>query len=145
MKPVSKNIKPSLAKSRKNSSLANTKKTILSKALKEEFIHFITHCPANRFSRNLRSMLLEFLLASGGEAPYLKDLVIDLESLFCLLDAVEMQLTTETQGRYEGLPSRQAGAKDFMRSPDSKLVGEAYALSRTQHQPRRGDLRSCGC
>jgi hypothetical protein len=34
-------------------------------------------------------MLLEFLLASGGEAPYLKDLVIDLEGLFYLLDAAE--------------------------------------------------------
>jgi hypothetical protein len=98
MKPVSKKIKPSLARSRKNSSPANTKEPVLSEALQEEFIHFVTHCPVKRFSRNLRSMLLEFLLASGGEAPYLKDLVIDLESLFSLLDAVEMQLTAGAQG-----------------------------------------------
>jgi hypothetical protein len=99
MKPVSKKIKPSLARSRKNAAPAITKEPVLSEALQQEFLHFVTHCPVKRFSRNLRSMLLEFLLASGGEAPYLKDLVIDLESLFCLLNAVEMQLAIETQGR----------------------------------------------
>jgi hypothetical protein len=99
MKPVSKKINPSLARTRKNASPVNTNEPVLNEALQEEFIHFVTHCPVKRFSRNLRSMLLEFLLASGGEAPYLKDLAIDLESLFCLLDAVEMQLTIETQER----------------------------------------------
>lgn len=65
------------------------KESIVSPALQEKFFEFLSHCPANRLSRNLRTMLLEFLMSSGTEAPYIKDLLIDLESLFALLDAME--------------------------------------------------------
>lgn len=96
MRTVSKKkINPSLRKGKKKPFSANTKEPVLSKDLQEEFIHFLTHCPVKRFNRNLRNMLLEFLLVSGGEAPYLKDLVIDLESLFYLLDAAEEEWGSE--------------------------------------------------
>lgn len=58
-------------------------------ALQEKLLEFITRCPASRFSRNLRTMLLEFMMSSGTEAPYIKDLLLDLESLFDLLDKIE--------------------------------------------------------
>lgn len=51
---------------------------------------FIEYHPPNRFSRNLRKMLLEFLLTQGGdEGVYFKDLLYDLEGLFELLDVIE--------------------------------------------------------
>lgn len=62
---------------------------VIQDALQEKFLEFITHCPACRFNRNLRAMLLEFLMSSGTEAPYIKDLLLDLESLFDLLDKIE--------------------------------------------------------
>lgn len=57
--------------------------------VEEKFRVFLEQCPPRRFSRNLRTMLLEFLMTSGTEAPYIKDLLLDLESLFALLDAME--------------------------------------------------------
>lgn len=62
---------------------------VLTAALQEKLLEFITHCPARRLSRNLRTMLLEFMMSSGTEAPYIKDLLLDLESLFDLLDKIE--------------------------------------------------------
>lgn len=62
----------------------------LSPTLQEEFLRFIEYHPASRFSKNLRSMLLEFLQFDGAiEAGYLKDLLYDLEGLFALLDIIE--------------------------------------------------------
>lgn len=57
-------------------------------ALQENLLEFMTRCPASRFSRNLRTMLLEFMMSSGTEAPYIK-VLLDLESLFDLLDKIE--------------------------------------------------------
>ncbi len=62
----------------------------ISQELLEQFERFYEYHPARRFSRNLRSMLLEFLMYDGSaEAEYLRDLVIDLDGLFTLLDAME--------------------------------------------------------
>lgn len=62
----------------------------LSKEQIEEFKRFIEYHPAERFSKNLRKMLIEFLMYDGAlEAVYLKDLLWDLEGLFMLLDILE--------------------------------------------------------
>ena len=62
----------------------------ISHELLEQFERFYEYHPAKRLSRNLRSLLLEFLMYDGStEAEYLRDLVIDLDGLFALLDAME--------------------------------------------------------
>ena len=62
----------------------------ISHDLLEQFERFYEYHPAKRLSRNLRSLLLEFLMYDGSaEAEYLRDLVIDLDGLFSLLDAME--------------------------------------------------------
>lgn len=64
----------------------------LSEDLIKEFERFVEYHPARRLSRNLRSLVLEFLMYDGSaEAEYLRDLVIDLDGLFGLLDAIEDQ------------------------------------------------------
>lgn len=72
---------------------------IVPPALHEKFAEFLWHCPGRRLSRNLRTMLLEFMMSSGTEAPYIKDLLLDLESLFELLDAIEDTNTPYGEGR----------------------------------------------
>jgi hypothetical protein len=65
-------------------------RAMISQKLLEQFERFYEYHPARRFSRNLRSMLLEFLMYDGSaEADYLRDLMIDLDGLFSLLDAME--------------------------------------------------------
>jgi hypothetical protein len=65
-------------------------RAMISYKLLEQFERFYEYHPARRLSRNLRSMLLEFLMYDGSaEAEYLRDLVIDLDGLFTLLDAME--------------------------------------------------------
>ena len=65
-------------------------KKLINKKLKNEFKRFIVHTPAQRLSRNLRTMLLEFLEWDSMEgAEYRQDLFADLQNLFQLLDAVE--------------------------------------------------------
>ena len=64
----------------------------ISHELLEQFERFYEYHPAQRLSRNLRSLLLEFLMYDGStEAEYLRDLVIDLDGLFTLLDAMEVE------------------------------------------------------
>lgn len=59
-------------------------------ALIEEFNQFIEYHSAKQFSRNLRRMLLEFLIHDQSiESVYLKDLLRDFEGLFSLLDTIE--------------------------------------------------------
>jgi|GEM_PF-1339611 len=68
----------------------NAPRAIVSHELLEQFERFYEYHPARRLSRNLRSLLLEFLMYDGSaEAEYLRDLVIDLDGLFALLDAME--------------------------------------------------------
>jgi hypothetical protein len=65
-------------------------RAMVSHELLEQFERFYEYHPARRLSRNLRSLLLEFLMYDGSaEAEYLRDLVIDLDGLFSLLDAME--------------------------------------------------------
>lgn len=65
-------------------------RAVISQSLLEQFERFYEYHPARRLSRNLRSMLLEFLMYDGStEAEYLRDLMIDLDGLFSLLDVME--------------------------------------------------------
>ena len=69
---------------------ASVPRATVSHELLEQFERFYEYHPAKRLSRNLRSLLLEFLMYDGStEAEYLRDLVIDLDGLFTLLDAME--------------------------------------------------------
>ena len=62
----------------------------LSPAIVEELIHFIEYHPAKRINQNLRKLLLEFLQYDGAiEAPYLNDLLYDLEGFYKLLDVIQ--------------------------------------------------------
>lgn len=56
-----------------------------------ELQQFMRNHSAKRFSKNLRKMLIEFLISDGAtEAIYLQELLWDMESLFALLDAIEI-------------------------------------------------------
>lgn len=58
--------------------------------IEREFLRFIDFHQAKRLNKNLRRMLLEFLMHDGAfEAVYLKELMYDLNGLFILLDAIE--------------------------------------------------------
>lgn len=71
-------------------SQANVPNDPLSNIPVEEFARFYEYHPAKRLSRNLRSLLLEFMMYDGSlEAEYLRELAIDLDGLFTLLDAME--------------------------------------------------------
>ena len=70
--------------------VADAPRATISHELLEQFERFYEYHPAARLSRNLRSLLLEFLMYDGStEAEYLRDLVIDLDGLFTLLDAMQ--------------------------------------------------------
>ena len=69
---------------------------LLSTTLQEEFLRFIEYHPPYRFNRNLRKMLLEYLMHEGSlEEFYIKDLLYDLQGLFDLLDMIEMERAHE--------------------------------------------------
>lgn len=53
---------------------------------------FLTNHPVKRFSPNLRSMTLQFIMSGGAEATYLKDLLLDLDGLFDLLTIAEAEI-----------------------------------------------------
>lgn len=62
----------------------------VSPRLQEAFVRFLEYHPAKRFSVNLRSWLLEFLMYDGSaEAEYLYHLLVNLDGLFDLLEVVQ--------------------------------------------------------
>ena len=64
----------------------------VSKVVQAEFLRFIEYHPAGRVNRNLRRMLLEFMMTDAAcESFYLKDLLYDLDGLFDLLDVLERE------------------------------------------------------
>lgn len=84
--------KRSTSKKNNRTSKQNSKPVhpALSNELIEEFKQFMEYHPAVRLNRNLRKMLIEFLMYDGAtEAIYIRDLLWDLEGLFLLLDAIE--------------------------------------------------------
>lgn len=77
-------------------SLQKKEDPALSDPLKEELLRFIEYHSAKRFSKNLRSMLLEFLMDDSAiESNYLKDLLYDLEGLFDLLEVIQSEFSNE--------------------------------------------------
>lgn len=65
---------------------------LVSIALQDEVLRFVEYHPAYRFNRNLRKMLLDYLMhESSLEDLYIKDLLYDLQGLFELLDVIEME------------------------------------------------------
>lgn len=72
--------------------IRKSEEPMLSGRLATEFIQFMEYHPAKDLRRNLRKMLLEFLMhESSLESVYLKDLLYDLDGLFDLIDAIEFQ------------------------------------------------------
>ena len=65
---------------------------LISTALQEELVRFVEYHPPRRLNRNLRKMLLQYLLHEGSlEEFYLQDLLYDLQGLFELIDALETE------------------------------------------------------
>ncbi|MDV3307550.1 MAG: hypothetical protein LOY03_01875 [Cyclobacteriaceae bacterium] len=59
-------------------------------AVEQEVLRFMDFHSPDRFQKNLRRMLLDFLMYQGSlEAVYLRELVEDLDGLFELLDVME--------------------------------------------------------
>ena len=68
-----------------------THQSIVRADIAEELMRFVEYHPAARLKKNIRKMLLEFLMSDGAvENLYLKDLLYDMEGLFELLDVIEV-------------------------------------------------------
>lgn len=75
---------------------------LLSSGLQEEFLRFIEYHPPRRLNRNLRKMLLEHLMHEGSlEDLYLQDLLYDLQGLFELFDAIEIEEQADKHHGYQ--------------------------------------------
>lgn len=69
---------------------------VLSDRLVTEFVQFMEYHPARHFRRNLRKMLMEFLMHERAiESGYLKDLLFDIDGFFDLLDVIESEFAAE--------------------------------------------------
>lgn len=67
----------------------------LSERLVAEFADFVEYHSAKQFSKNLRKMLIEYLMHERSvESVYLQDLLYDIDGLFDLLDTIEAEDTT---------------------------------------------------
>ncbi|MDQ2655882.1 MAG: hypothetical protein M3Y60_00565 [Bacteroidota bacterium] len=76
--------------SQKNAPVSNP---VLPDPIATEFARFIEYHPAKDFRRNLRKMLMEFLMRDRAmESVYLKDLLYDIDGLFDLLDVIEANI-----------------------------------------------------
>lgn len=85
-------------------SKANKKNRLtLSESLQEAFLDFIENHPAKRFSRNLHRMVIAHMIQETySSSPYMKDVLLDLEGLFNLLEAIEEEgLGIENQRKSE--------------------------------------------
>jgi hypothetical protein len=70
-------------------------------SLQEEVVRFMEYHPVGRLNRNLRKMLLEYLMhESALENFYLRDLLYDLEGLFELLDSMEVEINGRGTRKY---------------------------------------------
>lgn len=67
--------------------------------LQEALDSFVENHPINRLTRNLRTMLLEYLQHEGAtESLYLQDLLFDLAGLFELLEVIASAEDQTQQG-----------------------------------------------
>jgi len=81
--------KPSGRKRRKMKTL---RKKGVGHIVQDAVVRFREYHPVDRFSRNLRTLLIEFLMYDGAiEANYLQDLLYDIQGLFELLEVMEFE------------------------------------------------------
>jgi hypothetical protein len=74
--------------------MKTTQSPTINKELLEEFEQFLEYAPAHRLSKNLRNLLLWYLIYAEGEYFFpLDDLLADLTTLFDLLDVAEKEYT----------------------------------------------------
>lgn len=79
-----------MKKPRKSNKTARKVSQRVDQKILEELSRFAEYHPPLRLSKNLRSLLMDFLSYDGaGEAPYLQDLVHDLQGLFEFLEAIQ--------------------------------------------------------
>jgi hypothetical protein len=71
--------------------MENKELLIMSDALEEELISFISNHPAKRLSRNLRDLLVHYMCNNVklGLPEQMEDTLFDLMGLFALLDKLE--------------------------------------------------------
>ncbi len=68
------------------------RRPLISKLVEEEFIRFREYHSPKRFSKNLRNLLIDFLMFEGAiESNYLQDLLYDMQGLFELLEAIQSE------------------------------------------------------
>lgn len=82
-----------------NKRRSHTEITPAGETLEVQLTRFFEYHPPGRLSRNLRRMMMEFLMTDQGiEAFYLKDLLYDLDGLFDVLDnaATDYSPTSES-------------------------------------------------
>jgi len=85
-----KRKKPPIVKASPRPVPVPEEKRVLSKRLQKEVIHFLFHHSAGRLRKNLRRMLIDYLMHdSGRESVYIYDTLLDLDGLFELLDVAE--------------------------------------------------------
>lgn len=79
-----------MKKSKKSNKITRKLSQSADQKMLEELSRFAEYHPPMRLSKNLRSLLMDFLSYDGaGEAPYLQDLVHDLQGLFELLEDIQ--------------------------------------------------------
>lgn len=70
--------------------MSDDRSKFLNQEILAELARFVEYHPMKRFSGNLRRLLLEFLMYDGSsEAEYLRDICIDLDGLFDLLEVID--------------------------------------------------------
>src|SRR5690606_33947210 len=86
---------------------------VLPGLLATEFRQFIEYHPAKDLRRNLRKMLLEFLMHDRStESIYLKDFLYDIDGLFDLIDAIE----SNEENAWEPAPTAYSSRKSMSKS-----------------------------
>jgi hypothetical protein len=67
-----------------------TKSPLLTKPLTEAFVQFLEYHPPSRINRNLRRLLVDYMMYDGSrESVYIYETLLDLDGLFALLDVAE--------------------------------------------------------
>jgi hypothetical protein len=89
---------PSKPSGRKRRKMNTLRKKGVGHLVQEAVVHFREYHPVDRFSRNLRTLLIEFLMYDGAiEANYLQDLLYDIQGLFELLEVIALENEIEVR------------------------------------------------
>lgn len=89
-KKVNQKTEPLFIAAKKPACVTEKASAMLRADVTEALLHFMEYHPAKRLNKNLRTMLIDFLMFEGAtEMRYLNDLLYDVNALFTLLDAIE--------------------------------------------------------